>query len=151
NVNTTSGPEGVSDRLTLVAGQWLSTLGVQRNYPTVDTRILYSGVTDTDFTAPVVSSTTAVAGNGAATFDVTTDGTAQHVFVLSLDGSAWRNLELTNVGGTWAGTTPISGTTVDYFVQAVDGSGNVGVSSNKATLFATQPRPTPPPNTTPTV
>ena len=63
--------------------------------------------------------------------------------VLHEDTAGWHTTELTGPGTTWSGTASVpSGTTsVPYFVQVVDGAGNVGVSSNKGAMFDAAVRP----------
>jgi len=56
------------------------------------------------------------------------------------DGGTWRTADLARgpadaLGEHFAGSVGATSPDIEYFVQAVDASGNVGVSSNKATLF----------------
>jgi Tol biopolymer transport system component len=52
----------------------------------------------------------------------------------------WRFLDLQrDSGGTWGGSASTTGTRIEYFVQAVDSSGNVAVSTNKGLLFVGLP------------
>ena len=49
----------------------------------------------------------------------------------------WRFLDLEHgAGGSWGGSASVTGTSVEYFAQAVDAAGNVAVSTNKGLLFA---------------
>ena len=71
------------------------------------------------------------------------------VLVAFRDGtsSTWRFLDLRRgPGASWGGTAPTSGTQIEYFMQAVDASGNVAVSTNKGLLFSAAP-PAPPSGT----
>ena len=50
--------------------------------------------------------------------------------------TTWRSIDLSRAGTTtrWSGTGPFGGGTVEWYIQAADGSGDVGVTSNKADL-----------------
>ena len=81
-------------------------------------------------------------------------GTAR-VVVLSTDvedPGVWQTTELTLAGGIWRGTAavPSTGTSAQYFVQAVDVNGNVAVSSNKAVYYLASPVDETPPSVTAT-
>jgi hypothetical protein len=61
--------------------------------------------------------------------------------------SDWRSLELVQTPDTnrWTGGALIASSEVEYFVQAVDSSGNVAVASNKGRLHEASSLPSPPP------
>jgi uncharacterized protein YjbI with pentapeptide repeats len=131
-------------QLVLAAGQWFSTsttnprIGTQRLFTNLKGRVFYRAPGDTDFTPPAISSTTTSNAAGAVTFTVKASDAnpIKRVLVLYLDGGTWRSLDLAaNAAGDYEGATPTTAATLDYFVQVVDASGNVGVSSNKAALF----------------
>ena len=73
--------------------------------------------------------------------------TASSAFVLFRDtGGSWVGLDLVRTPSTnrWTGATPSTGPQVkEYWVQAVDASGNVAVSSNKGQLYLSQVTPPP--------
>jgi hypothetical protein len=44
----------------------------------------------------------------------------------------WKRIEMSQSSSRWTGAGPLVGTEVEWFMQAVDGSGNVAVTSNKS-------------------
>jgi len=67
----------------------------------------------------------------------------KRVLVLYKDASGvWKSIEMSHSSPRWSGAGPLSGDTAEWMVQAVDGSGNVSVTSNKAVLKSVV---TPPP------
>ena len=57
----------------------------------------------------------------------------------------WRSIDLSHAAASkrWSGGGLFSGTAAEWFIQAVDQNGNVGVISNKATIDpVTLPAPT---------
>ncbi len=139
-----SGANVDRQKLVLATGQWFSTsptnprIGTQRLFTAVKGRVFYRPASDTDFTAPTIVSTSTVNVGGTVNFTVkATDANGiKRALVLYLDGPTWRSLDLAaSTTGTFEGATPTTSASLDYFVQVVDGSGNVGVSSNKAALF----------------
>ena len=101
--------------------------------------------TSSDFTEPRLSRVTATITGTTASFSVQPSDASGIVraVVLHEDSAGWHTTELTGPGATWSGTAPVpSGTTtVPYFVQVLDGAGNVGVSSNKGAMFDAAVRP----------
>jgi Tol biopolymer transport system component len=137
-----------SDETVDVAGA-----GHQRVFTRVDLDVLRSG--GTDRLAPRFDAVEAAVlpASGLVSFSVdavdlpaeTAAGVAR-VLVAFRDETSptWRFLDLQRgVGATWGAGASVSGTRVEYFVQAVDASGNVAVSTNKGILFAGTP-PEPP-------
>jgi hypothetical protein len=56
----------------------------------------------------------------------------KRVVALYRDASAtWKSVEMSH-GSRWSGAGPLVGTTVEWFIQAVDAAGNVAVTSNKS-------------------
>jgi hypothetical protein len=108
-------------------------VGVMRRWTTISGEVLYSP--STDFTPPVISSTDAVADGSNVSFTVQAsdaDTEVQFVYVLYRDASGnWQAKTLTRGADGWTGTAPASGTPVEYFVQAADINGNVGVGPNR--------------------
>jgi hypothetical protein len=81
--------------------------------------------------------------------DETAAGVARVLVAFRDEGSLdWQFLDLRRSGDTarWGGNASVSGTRIEYFVQAVDRWGNVAVSTNKGLLFAGAP-PLPPSGT----
>jgi CSLREA domain-containing protein len=161
-VRTYETPQGGKQQLVLVTGQYFSKtcstdatppVGVQRLFTHIGGRVFSSS--STDFAAPAYKRIDAVqiGSNAAFTIDVTgnqpaSDSVKQVVVgVRSGSASAWTfvNLAQLSPGSTrWTGGTPVSGTnTFEYFVQAVDGHGNVAVSTNKGFYFSGSQAPPP--------
>ena len=148
NVATYTASDGARQRLTMIPGQFVGEpttpgTGLQRRFTNVGTRVLYAPISSTDYTAPTFRSVAAVSNGSAVniTADVT-DGGGSIVRVLALyrDGAVWRSADLSKVSSAngvdrWVGNGPSVTTSVDLFLQAVDSSGNVAVTSDKATLF----------------
>jgi hypothetical protein len=156
-----STPNGVRQRAILFGGQYRNDavndaqgIGTQRRFTTLAGSVLYAQPTETDF-APASFGPVAVTKAGSTVgfaVDVT-DYSAAHaalaadrikrVLALYKDASgAWRSTELSRLGTTyrWSGGGSVSGDEVEWFIQAVDASGNVAVTSNKADVRTiTQP------------
>ena len=147
----------------LVHGQFFSDdtvdedgAGHQRLFTRVDLDVLRSqGI---DRLAPRFDAIEAVVlpGPGLVSFSVnavdlpdeTATGVARVLVAFRDETSAtWRFLDLRrDAGSSWGGSASVSGTRIEYFVQAADRSGNVAVSTNKGLLFAGVP-PAPPSGT----
>ena len=57
----------------------------------------------------------------------------KRVLALYRDASGlWKAIEMSHSSPRWSGAGPLDGTAVEWFIQAVDSSGNVAVTSNKA-------------------
>ena len=153
-ISTFATPTGTQQRLLLFGGQFRSGVldalgtGTQRLFSSLSGVVLYSPSSVTDFTAPTfgpVTSSSAVPSTVAFGVDVGDDngaGAVKRVVALYRDASeAWRSVDLSRVGTTarWSGTGPLTGTNVEWFIQAVDAAGNVGVTSNKALVESTVP------------
>jgi hypothetical protein len=141
-------------QLVVVPGQFrpypeMSRVGTQRLFTLVRTVVHYAPVGDTDTTAPVITAVTTSRGETSASISVeVTDegdgGGVRRVLVLAApaDGVGeivWLSVDLVRTGAsTWTGAiVGIGGGAFDFLVQAVDTSGNVGVSSNKGDLYDT--------------
>ena len=157
---TRSGPKASA---VLVHGQFFSDdtpdakgAGNQRLFTRVDLDVLRSN--GTDRFAPRYDAIDAVVlpGPGIVSFsadvvDLPGEDAANvaRVLVAFRDGtsSTWRFLDLRRgPGASWGGSAPVGGTQIEYFMQAVDASGNVAVSTNKGLLFSAAP-PAPPSGT----
>jgi CSLREA domain-containing protein len=102
----------------------------------------YSTVADTDFLAPTILRSRGEIVGTTAGFTVDTTADAARVFVLYKPVGAngkWSGVDLvpTNTAGgkSWWGGGPISADSAEFFVQAVDASGNVASSNNKVLNF----------------
>jgi len=121
--------------------------GTQELFARVEGSVLYSA--STDFTEPSILAVDARV-NGTtrvATFDVdATDASGiSRVVALFRDSAGWHRVDLAaGAGPRWTGTATVasSATTTPYYIQVVDGNGNVGVASNKGALFPAVVRPT---------
>jgi len=157
-ITTSQAPYGRAQSLVLVPGQFIGSTsdgtGRQRLFDHLGVSVIYAPNTTTDFTAPLILSTKGDAAGSSVAFTVSasdpdsntqTDpiGTVARVRVgyHDFDGS-WRFLDLAHQAGTttWTGTTIASHAFaqtdgVEYFVQAVDGAGNVATAANKAAGF----------------
>lgn len=134
------------EQLVMAMGQWVSTsatnpqIGTQRIFSSVSAKVFYQPPSNTDFEPPTILSVESPPVGQAVRFNVAASdnagaGTIKRVLVLYLDGATWRPLDLVAFGGYFTGTGQSSTANPDYFVQVVDSSGNVAVSSNKARLY----------------
>jgi len=152
SIVTLNTPAGQRQRLGLYAGQFRSGsvtapgIGIQRRFTSLAGTVLYTAPTNTDFSPPSFGPVSATAAGGTVGFavDVTDpdgDNTVKRVFALYRDGSGtWKTAELSNGGGAhWSGAGSVTGTSVEWFIQAVDAAGNVGVTSNKASVESLVP------------
>jgi Tol biopolymer transport system component len=145
---------------TLVHGQFFSDetadadgAGNQRLFTRVDLDVLRSAGTDRLAPRFDAIEATVLPGSGLVSFSVdavdlpgaTAAGVVRVLVAFRDETSAtWRFLDLQRgAGATWGGSASVSGTRVEYFVQAVDASGNVAASTNKGVLFAGAPPPPP--------
>lgn len=155
NVTNTTGPVPRS-RLVLVPGQFIAdgdpasppNRGVQRRFTSITATVYYGAPSDPDDIAPTITATSGIASSGvtfvARVADVDHDGdpgVVRRVVALYLDDTTWRSTDLIESApgsGTYVGSGPASSSEVDFLIQAVDGSGNVGASSNKARLYTSR-------------
>ena len=122
--------------------------GIQRLYTKIGARVLRS--TSNDFVPPAFTriDATGVGTTAAFSVDVTdlthtgATGSIKRVVIAVRSGAAttWAFSDLAQVGtgARWSGGVPLpsAGVNFEYFVQAVDAAGNVGVSTNKGFYFA---------------
>jgi CSLREA domain-containing protein len=148
---TSAHGSGGAQQLVLVPGQFRDPvpeggIGTQRLFTDIGVEVLYTAATDTtataDHRAPEIVRTAATSNGTDVTFAVTTDATATRVVVLAkqvadFSDAAWEMVDLTAVGPTWTGSLPDVAGGWEFFVQAVDASGNVAVSSAKTNNFRT--------------
>ncbi len=142
-------------RVVLMTGQFFTGAtpgntgkGVQRLYTRIGARVLRSP--SNDFVPPAFTriDATGVGSTAAFAVDVTdrtqtpAAGQVKRVLVALRSGAAttWTFADLGQVGSSarWSGGIPLpsAGASFEYFVQAVDAAGNVGVSTNKGFYFA---------------
>ena len=102
--------------------------------------MLYSPPSTTDFSPPTFGpvSVGRVGSNVAFSVNVTDpDGASDVKRVLAIyrdSTGVWRRAEFSHTGSLWSGAGPASGDNVEWFIQAADAAGNVGVTSNKADI-----------------
>jgi Tol biopolymer transport system component len=164
NLTRTGGPEGPKDNLVLMPGQFFSdldsgeTTGTQRRYTNMDALVYYGEEPAEELTPPSIDLADAVAADGQVTFaaQLTDDSGVKRAVVLFKDEDGtgvWRSVELSFVGplGRWVGSAPATfndatNPEIEWFIQAVDGLGNVAASTNKGRMYpATPPAPPAPP------
>jgi Tol biopolymer transport system component len=152
-IRTIATPNGQRQRLVVTVGQYLSDgipdakgVGTQRKFTSVSGRALYADPSVHDFTPPGLGAVTVdrvtlgnSSSNVAFAVPVTDESgdpsNVKRVLVLYLDGTTWRSVDLARNGNTWSGAGPIgSQTAVQYFIQAIDLHGNIGVISAKGDL-----------------
>src|SRR5581483_5990333 len=140
---TIATPNGQRQRAVLIAGHFASGsapgVGTQRLYDSLAGTVLYSS--SADYVRPTirnvqVSQVGSTIGFAADVADLDASGgagTIKEALVLYLDGThTWHRANLTCASGRCTGGGPVSGTSVDYIVEAVDAGGNVGINANKA-------------------
>ncbi len=154
HISTFSGLTGLRQKLNLIVGLFRSDgvieeegIGTHRRYSRVAGKILYSAST-TDWRAPQLGQLQALTvspGVAGFTVDVADKldgggpGVVKAVVLLYRDCSGvWRTVDLVNAVGdryTASGlVTPSSCIEIDYYLQAADAAGNVGVASRKIQL-----------------
>ena len=141
SIATVATPTGTRQRLGLFSGQFRSDgipealgIGTQRRFTSLSGNVFYTGPGVTDFTPPTFGPVGVTQAGGTVAFAVDVDDNVgvKRVVALYRDASAvWKSIEMSH-GSRWSGAGPLSGTTVEWFIQAVDASGNVAVTSNKS-------------------
>ena len=151
----TAGSGTPTSRLVLVTGQFTGKsavdatgTGIEDRFTHLKTLVYSTGTQSKEFQPPVFAQVDAVAINTtggtptAAQFNVKVadlgGSGVKRVLVGYQDGStpAWKFIDLVEQGGAWTGQGPRQNVDFRYFVQAVDGSGNVGVTTNKGIYYA---------------
>ncbi|HEV7886537.1 MAG TPA: hypothetical protein VGO92_03195, partial [Acidimicrobiales bacterium] len=151
-------PQGERHHAVFMPGQffhdasWANAGGVQRLFDTIGADVKYSN--KPDFTPPQLTDVDAELNGTQLTISLEafdSAGAVTKVLVLVKDGSGtWTPHELTYGagGGYYSGTFTVTGTQFEYFAQAQDDAGNVGITTNKGRYFnalpAGQQAPTPP-------
>ena len=150
NLTAFNTPNGERQHVVLLPGQFFRDAafggagGIQRLFDSVGAEVKYSD--SEDFLAPQLTNVTAALAGGQLTITLDafdeTQGNLKRVVVLVKDQSgAWSLHELTDQGGGSfsTGPFPVVGTQIEYFAQAQDGAGNVGVTTNKGRYFSGLP------------
>jgi len=153
SIATISTPTGTLQRLVLFSGQFRSNaspnaqgLGTQRLYRTLSGNVFYTPPAATDFAPSTFGPVAVMKAENTVGFavDVTDDvggaSGVKRVLVLYRDASGtWRTVEMSHSSPRWSGAGPLVGNAVEWFIQAVDGSGNVAVTSNKSIVESVVP------------
>jgi hypothetical protein len=143
-INTYTDPWSGSlrQRLVVVPAQYHADVagdggvGYTRTYSQIGYATQYS--TSTDFTEPILTRTGATQSADTITFttNVAATSSVRRVVVMYTDGSAWHTVDLHAANGVWIGSFPsTSNHHIEFFVQALDAHGNVGITNNKARNF----------------
>ena len=162
SVTTIETFSGRRQKLVLAQGQFFSANptdgsqdGFQRLFTRIDGHVFTSA--SGDYAPPLFRTVDAVKTGGTVTFTTDVDAgagdTVKRVLVLYLDGSGgdWTPLDLVLADGRWTASAAVSSPAVQYFVQAVDESGNVSVSTNKGFYYAGAAAPAPTGDVLPTL
>jgi hypothetical protein len=136
------------ERLVVVPGQFQATgitaptKGVQRLYSSLDYEVYHAPFTATDFIAPNIWRVEAIRNSVLLKFRVQVSddsGVIQRTVVLyrTLSSGVWQKAELAyNAATGWAeGNVPPVIGPIEYFAQAVDGTGNVALALDHGNPF----------------
>src|SRR4051812_38606024 len=142
-----STPTGPVQRLVMIPGQFFSsrrsTLGTQRLFTSMTSRVLFS--TSSNYTPPTMTNAVSALSGSGVSFSV--DATAQSpdtvarlvVLFHTAGTSSWQRLNLVHgSGSTWTGVAGGISEAVEWFAQAEDSAGNVGITDDKGLLFGSQ-------------
>ncbi|MFO7742601.1 MAG: right-handed parallel beta-helix repeat-containing protein [Anaerolineae bacterium] len=138
--------EGVNERLVVIPAQYQSTtptMGTQRLFEQMNYTVYYSHIID--IVPPSIWRVNAyrLEAESHLTVEVTDLSDVIRVGIsFTLGDGSWETIDLehsTANPNLWRGTMPYE-ESIEWFVQAVDGAGNVAVNDNKGAYFG------PPPN-----
>jgi hypothetical protein len=124
------------ETLVQILGQFHPKRSVERLYEQLQFDVYYH-TSSSDWTAPSVSAVSSTLGDGEVTVSVgATDDGAIHTVVLAYtDGNGrWESIDLSEENGLWSGSFPATSST-EFFIQAVDASGNVTVAANEGRYY----------------
>jgi hypothetical protein len=139
--------------LLLVTGQFASNatgsadVGRERLFTKIDANVQYAPASATDFAPPSFGRILGaqIGDQAAFTVEASDENGVKRVVVAYHDGAAWKFVDLRPEGNVWSGGGPVSTPGAEFFVQAVDSSGNVGVAVFKGRYYLVAvPPPTPP-------
>ena len=140
-VNQVWTPDGVEQRLVVIPAQYRSTaedLGIERLFDVMTYTVYYSNTMDLIppsiwlVDAYRLESSSQVVVEATDLSDVVRVGVAY-----TLGDGVWDTTDLTRSEGNpnlWTGTIPYE-ETIEWFVQALDGAGNVAINDNKGAYF----------------
>ena len=146
-------PTGTRQRLVLFSGQFRSDstfepqgVGIQRRFTALSGNVFYTAPNVTDFRPPDFGPVEVTKADSTIGFAVdVTDNVGgasgvKRVLVLYRDASGtWKSIEMSHSSPRWSGAGSLVGDTAEWFIQAVDGAGDVAVTSNKAILKSVVP------------
>jgi hypothetical protein len=140
-VNSVQTPEGLQQRLVVLPAQYSATssvTGTMRVFDALTYTVYYSDTRDAYPPSFWVVTDTVVGSSQLITVEVTDwSGIARVAVGYTWGDGWWYTVDLTRTlddEDVWAGAVPYADT-LSYFVQALDGAGNVGVDVNKAWYF----------------
>jgi hypothetical protein len=138
------------ERLVVVPGQFRATttttptVGVQRLYSALSYEVYHAPMTATDFVAPTIWDVQALQSDAGMIFRVRVEDdswSVARVVVLYRESSSntWAKVELPySAGAEWAEATVSGlGSEIEYFVQAVDPTGNVALALDHGHAYST--------------
>jgi hypothetical protein len=136
-------PTGHRQHLLLVTGQFASNasgpadVGRERLLTKIQADVQYASPGATDFTPPTFGRISGAQIGDQAAFSVEASdaGGVKRVVVGYHDGAAWKFVDLRPDGDIWTGGAPVSTQGAEFFVQAVDASGNVGIAVFKGRYY----------------
>jgi len=124
------------DRLVMLLGQYHPGSQTERLYDRLSFDVYYH-TSANDWTAPAITGMSSSLGADAATITVqASDASGIHAVVIAYtDGTGeWSSVSLAQSGGAWTGSFPANANT-GFFVQAVDGAGNVAVDDHQGSYY----------------
>jgi len=138
---------GEQPQLVVVPAQYYGNeaSGVERLFGQMDFTVYYAWEGEDDFLAPDIWQVEGLIFRDTATFQVQAEddsGVERVVVTYSQDGGQWQSADLTydSLSGLWGGELVGLSGEVSYFIQAVDGAGNVSLSANKGLFFEPEER-----------
>jgi hypothetical protein len=133
---------GDEPRLVVVPAQFLGDQdwGILRRFTSLQFEVYYTDTQEADFIPPTIWEVEGVILQGGTQFVVDAEdnsGIQRVVMVYTEDGDRWDNHDLSQdpADGLWKITLTDLSDTFLYFIQVVDGAGNVSLSTNKGYLF----------------
>ena len=135
---------GDRDRLVVVPGQYRQQGGVERLYNDLELLVYYSEDSNEDFLPPIIWDVQVEWMTDTLHFEATVSddgGVHRVVIAYEEDGERWRTMDLVRgaVSNLWLGELGVPSHRLNYFVQAVDGVGNVALGANKGLMFEVRP------------
>jgi hypothetical protein len=142
-INSVQVPEGLAQQVNIIPAQYRATnpqLGTERLFKAMTYTVYYSHTRD--FVPPTIWAVDAAplpADNAVQLSVEATDfsGVVRVVVTYTDGNGTWYTIDLTpaaNEPGQWHGMMPLKNH-LEYFVQVVDGGGNVSVQHNRGNYF----------------